>query len=408
MKKKEEIIINKLTKKLTIMMLSIIFVIFYSGGLKIIHAEQATKTFDYVCVAKTTIAGDILIDMKVTPTVSIPDMVNPHQKFSVYDIETAIEVDVTGSLAPLKGLINPFNGHVNQFHLQAVNETANVVGTEGVVIPETPFDNDAPFIPFSISANDVSYTAGNADVNIHVGEIKAEIHAKLGTTPVNLPVTCTPPEDTLLTTVKVEETEEEVDNEAPVIMLNGDNPMTLNVGETYSEPGATAKDNIDGDLTDQMKISGKVNTQKAGEYSITYTVIDKAGNKATATRTVYVEEAADPGDDDKPSDGDKPGDGDKPDDGEKPGDNEKPDDGEKPSDDQKPGDGNKPDDSEKPDDDNNIGVGDNNNDNPKLENTNKSGVLPNTATSIPFTLLIGAILFALGGSLHLVRKYIFN
>ncbi|WP_218668078.1 DUF5011 domain-containing protein [Virgibacillus proomii] len=382
--------------------------IFYNDGLKIVHAKQETKTFDYECIAKTSIAGDILIDMKVTPTVSIPDMVNPHEKFSVSDIETAIEVDVTGSLAPLKGLINPFNDHLNQFHLQAANETVNVVGTEGVAIPETPFDNDAPFIPFSIGAIDASYTAGGVDVNIHVGEIKAEIHAKLGTTPVNLPVTCTPPEDTLLTTVKVEETEEEVDNDAPVITLNGDNPMTLNVGETYSEPGATAKDNVDGDLTEQMKISGEVITHKAGEYSITYTVTDKAGNKATATRTVYVEEAADPGDDDKPSDGDKPGDGDTPNDGEKPGDGAKPDDGEKPSDDQNPGDRDKPVNDEKPDDDNNIGVGNNNNDNPKQENTNKGGVLPNTATNIPFTLLIGTILLALGGSLHVFRKYIFN
>lgn len=401
---------SKIAKKLTIMILSMICVFFYSGGMIAAHAQQATKSFNYVCVAKTSIAGDILIDMKVTPTVTVPDTVNPNQQFSVSDIETAIEVDVTGSLAPLKGLINPFNGHVQQFHLQAANETVNVVGAEGVAIPETPFDNDAPFIPFRISANDASYTAGNEDINIHVGEIKAEIHAKLGTTPVNLPVTCTPPEDTLLTTVKVEETEAEVDHEAPVITLNGDNPMSLKVGETYNEPGATAKDNVDGDLTEKIQISGEVNTQKAGKYNVTYSVTDKAGNKGTATRTVYVEEAADPGGGEKPGDGDKPGGGEKPGDGDKPGGGEKPGDGQKPGDGEKPGDGQKPGNDDKPGEQNgtNVGAGNNNNDPPKLGGTSKGGVLPNTATNIPLSLLTGAILIALGGSFHFLRKYIFN
>src|SRR5699024_10160981 len=50
------------------------------------------------------------------------------------------------------------------------------------------------------------------------------------------------------------------DNEAPVITLNDDTPIELEVGETYEEPGATAEDNVDGDITDDIEITGEVNT----------------------------------------------------------------------------------------------------------------------------------------------------
>ncbi len=74
----------------------------------------------------------------------------------------------------------------------------------------------------------------------------------------------------------------------PTITLLGDNPMNLTVGDTYVEPGATATDPEDGDLTDSIVISGTVNTSIAGTYTITYTVSDNDGNDATETRTVNV------------------------------------------------------------------------------------------------------------------------
>ncbi len=76
---------------------------------------------------------------------------------------------------------------------------------------------------------------------------------------------------------------------APVITLLGDNPMDLTVGDTYDEPGATALDQEDGDLTSSIVISGTVNTSAAGTYTVTYTVSDNDGNETTATRTVNVE-----------------------------------------------------------------------------------------------------------------------
>ena len=66
--------------------------------------------------------------------------------------------------------------------------------------------------------------------------------------------------------------------------------MTLNVGEKYTEPGATASDKQDGNITDKIKISGKVDTSKAGTYTIVYTVSDTAGNTTSKKRTVKVVE----------------------------------------------------------------------------------------------------------------------
>ena len=80
------------------------------------------------------------------------------------------------------------------------------------------------------------------------------------------------------------------DSKAPEIKLNGSASMTLEVGDTFTDPGATAKDDKDGDLTSKIKPSGKVDTSKAGKYTITYTVTDSSGNKASKTRTVTVKE----------------------------------------------------------------------------------------------------------------------
>ena len=77
---------------------------------------------------------------------------------------------------------------------------------------------------------------------------------------------------------------------APVITLNGASTINLNVGETYTEPGATATDNVDGDITANIVTGGDtVDTNTAGTYLVTYNVSDAAGNAATqVTRTVTV------------------------------------------------------------------------------------------------------------------------
>lgn len=75
---------------------------------------------------------------------------------------------------------------------------------------------------------------------------------------------------------------------APVIKLSGGREVYVPLGGSYSEPGVTASDDLDGDLTSKIKSSGSVDTSKSGPYTITYTVSDKAGNSSTVKRTVRV------------------------------------------------------------------------------------------------------------------------
>ena len=87
------------------------------------------------------------------------------------------------------------------------------------------------------------------------------------------------------------------DKTAPTIKLKGSSTITLQLNETYVEQGATATDDVDGDLTSKIEITGKVDTTKAGTYTITYTVKDSNDNTAKVTRKVIVEEVKKPGDD---------------------------------------------------------------------------------------------------------------
>ena len=79
------------------------------------------------------------------------------------------------------------------------------------------------------------------------------------------------------------------DTTAPVITLNGQSSITLSVGDTYSEAGATANDNVDGNLTNNIVITGSVDTSSPGTYTLSYTVSDAAGNTSSIERTITVQ-----------------------------------------------------------------------------------------------------------------------
>ena len=78
------------------------------------------------------------------------------------------------------------------------------------------------------------------------------------------------------------------DLEGPSISLNGKSNIYLSIGSSYSESGASASDNCDGDVSSSISISGGVDTSKAGNYSVTYTAVDSVGNSNSVTRNVYV------------------------------------------------------------------------------------------------------------------------
>ncbi len=68
-------------------------------------------------------------------------------------------------------------------------------------------------------------------------------------------------------------------------------PSIANNG-TWTNPTATAMDDEDGDISMSITVSGTVNPNTAGNYELTYTVSDAAGNTATEVVTVSIQNDA--------------------------------------------------------------------------------------------------------------------
>ena len=79
-----------------------------------------------------------------------------------------------------------------------------------------------------------------------------------------------------------------VDDIPPTITLNGLQEEKVVLGDTFIEPGFSAEDNVDGDISENIKVEGNVDTSKSGTYEIKYSIIDHAGNTYDTTRKVIV------------------------------------------------------------------------------------------------------------------------
>ena len=74
----------------------------------------------------------------------------------------------------------------------------------------------------------------------------------------------------------------------PEILLEGGEDYVITLGTRYEEPGYTAMDNVDGDVTAMVQAEGEVDWLTAGTYPITYTVTDSCENRTVVTRNVEV------------------------------------------------------------------------------------------------------------------------
>lgn len=83
----------------------------------------------------------------------------------------------------------------------------------------------------------------------------------------------------------VEETNKEI---KPIITINGSKVININKGTEYNDLGATATDDIDGDITSKITVVNNVNINVAGEYKVIYTITDSDGNKRVSARVINV------------------------------------------------------------------------------------------------------------------------
>lgn len=85
-----------------------------------------------------------------------------------------------------------------------------------------------------------------------------------------------------------------VDVVPPVISLSGSLEVQVECGDTWTDPGWQATDNLDGDLTAQVVVTDPVNSSLPGIYVVTYSVADAAGNSASVSRQVTVADTQPP------------------------------------------------------------------------------------------------------------------
>ena len=90
-------------------------------------------------------------------------------------------------------------------------------------------------------------------------------------------------------TATAERTVSVIDKEPPEITLIDGDHITVQTASSFEDPGVTAVDDSDGDVTDTVTSTGLVDLFNKGDYEIEYNVSDSYGNAATAIRTVTVE-----------------------------------------------------------------------------------------------------------------------
>lgn len=163
-----------------------------------------------------------------------------------------------------------------------------VVGTAQVVTftPASPVDGET----FRVTINSTNY-----DHIISGAEtIQDVVEALQPLADADPAVTCTEDDTKVTCTASAPGTSftygaTVIDTAAPVITLTGTTPVTVEVGSVYTDAGATASDNVDGDRTANIITVNPVNANVVGSYVVTYNVSDIAGNAATqVTRTVDV------------------------------------------------------------------------------------------------------------------------
>lgn len=150
------------------------------------------------------------------------------------------------------------------------------------------FQDPTERVMFEASANTLSYTA-TFTVPDYSYTYEGESRLRIGVSMANGANTpCGP--------LQVGEYEDygivlKFDDQPPVITMNGNDSIFIEVNTAYNEQGAVAIDNLEGNISGRIVINNYVVTTQAGIYYVTYDVTDGSGlNAQTVVRTVIVSE----------------------------------------------------------------------------------------------------------------------
>lgn len=204
---------------------------------------------------------------------------------SVFDKEgEPVEVTSQGSID---------ENTIGTYHITytATHEKKTISATQTIIIQDTTpptltlTGGETGYYSPGYSYQESGYTA----IDNHDGDITEQVICKQNADNITYTVT-----DSFGNTTTLTRKLECKDVVAPAISLHGDAHVLLNYGDSYTDPGAVAIDDVDGDLTASMTVTGTIDSSVYGEQYITYSVTDSNGNIAQKERVVVVKESVPP------------------------------------------------------------------------------------------------------------------
>jgi len=235
------------------------------------NSTISSSTIDNSVISTSTISSSTISDATVEDATIIDDVV--YNGTITYNGTTT----VVSTTTPLSNLINyaPIAGFTTVINnLQVLITDTTYDANNGGVFPDAwtyvwDFgDGSTTTISATSTGQDTNHTYG-ADGTYTISLSVTDAYGRNSTSSAVVNITNTP------------------DTVAPVITINGSNPASVVINNTYTDAGATATDNIDGTVAVTI-ISNNVNANALGTYEVVYSATDTAGNNATATRTVNV------------------------------------------------------------------------------------------------------------------------
>ena len=132
------------------------------------------------------------------------------------------------------------------------------------------------------------YTDNSAGTEVEVTKSGDADLSKIGTYPITYTANYNGKSKSIDVNIKV------VDKTGPEIKLKGGNEIHWRLGKEFKDPGYTAVDDVDGDVTANVTVEGNVDINTEGDYTLTYKAKDSSGNETKVERKVTVEQKKEP------------------------------------------------------------------------------------------------------------------
>lgn len=232
-------------------------------GASPIQVYQGQTYTDAGATAQDAYEGNITSDIVTTNPVNTSNLGPYLVRYNVDDASGNSATEVTRTVNVVVNNIPIISGNQEDYIIEVGGTFGNAEALEGVSASDTEDGN--------ITADIVLTNPVNTAV-VDTYTVRYNVDDSLGNSAVEK-----------TTTVYV------VDTTSPVITMLGSSPIDINVGATYTDAGATALDNYDGNITGNITTTNNVNTSIAGSYTVKYNVSDSQSNAATEViRTVNV------------------------------------------------------------------------------------------------------------------------